>query len=231
MIRNRTAVLAAIATASAGTAVGLLSAEADYSTRSDPSRCAISETRTQHTVVSNSYARIWERHRTSRGTPVVDYYACSNRARRNIRMATVRQPTNGDRHETVELSEDSINASFVAFVAQTCPNGFGNPCSYDLRQLRLKDGRLVRRITSDSAYLTRALVFGAGQLAYGRGTPGCVPCEVRTVVGESDRVVGSGREVNLQSLALGNDGMSAGTVIWIDGSHARAAVPGGSDFD
>lgn len=229
-MRKRIAIAAATCTALGGAGFGILGAGADYVPRNDLSRCDITETRTQHTIVANSYARVWERHRTSRGTLIVDYFACSNRVHRHFRIATTRQVSQGEgqAYESVELSEDSINAQFVAFVKEACPNGLGAACSYELRQLRLKNGQLVRRITSTTPVsLTRPLVFGAGELAYGRATPGCEPCEVHTLANGEDRVVDSGREVDLSSLSLGRvEGF--GTVVWLNGTDARAATPGGS---
>jgi hypothetical protein len=227
-MRKRAAIAAATVTALAGAAVGLLPAGADYRVRDDVSRCNIAETKTQHTIVANSFARVWERHRTVKGEPRIDYYACSNRVGRHFKIASRLGPSNGPRYEEIDLSENSINASFAAHVKRVCPAGLGEPCSYELRQIRLKNGQLVRRIKAPSpVVLTRPLVFGPGQLAYGKVyfTDGGCACEVHTVHGETDRIVDSGSQVDLTTLTLASDGLS-GVVVWRKGNNFRATAPG-----
>jgi hypothetical protein len=227
-MRKRTATAAAVVTALAGAAWGVFGAGANYSSRSDPSRCAISENRSQHTVAANSFGRVWERHRTEGRFRVTDTFACSNRSSDHIRIATTRIGSRvGDPFSSVEVSEDSINATYVAFVRVACPTGSQGTCSYDLIQRRVKDRRLVRHIESETPIvLERPLVFGAGQLAYGKTVGECDPCEVHTVTDDGDTVVDTGRNIVIRSMSLATDGQGFGMVTWLNGNDARAAIPG-----
>ena len=231
-MRKRLAIAAATVAALTGAAFGMLSADADYYVRNDLSRCAINETKTRHTAVANSFARVWERHRSDRNFLYRDHYACSNRVGRHIKLATTRFHTNGQFHSDIEVSENSINAQYVAFVLRVCPDGLDDPCTYELVQRKLKNGSNLRQISSQTPLaLVRPLVFGAGTLAYGRSTAGCQPCEIRLVTRAGDRTVDIGNDVEPHSLGFSMNPSGDGILTWVRGNNARATTAAGREYE
>jgi hypothetical protein len=224
--------VAVIATAAVSAAVfGVLNvgAQINPGVEGTPERCTPPKgSGFRLTVMSNTYGRVWIRQTTRNNTVYRKYYACSNLRRRHVYLATSQHQDLVDEGDTppfssVFVGERALNESAVAFTKSSCnPAGENARCSYVLRWLRLRDGKLIREFkTAMPDRPVSPIVDGESLLFWRTDTDnstgpecGATPCEVRMAGVLGDRVLDTGSKIS-------GLGVAEATLYWTNGNSAR----------
>jgi hypothetical protein len=224
--------IAVIATAAvSATVFGVLNvgAQINPGVEATPERCTPPKgSGFRLTVMSNTYGRVWIKQTTRNNTVYRKYYACSNFRRRHVYLATSRHQDLVDEGDTppfssVFVNERALDEGAVAFTKTSCnPAGENARCSYLLRWIRFRDGKVLREFkTAGAERPTTPVIQGEGFLFWlvdtDRSTGpecGAQPCEIRMAGIRGDRVIDSGS--NMSAL-----GITGGTVTWRKGDDLR----------
>jgi hypothetical protein len=224
--------IAVIATAAVSGAVfGVLNvgAQINPGVEATPERCTPPKgSGFRLTVMSNTYGRVWIKQRARGNTVYRKYYACSNVLRRHVYLATSQHQDLVDEGDTppfssVLVNERALDQSAVAFTKISCnPAGENARCSYILRWLRLRDGKIVREFKTAGAERPVSPVVDGESLLFWRVDTddstgpecGATPCEVRMAGILGDRVLDTGSRIS-------GLGIAEGTLYWTNGNDAR----------
>ena len=189
------------------------------------------------TFMSNTDGRVWTKETRRNNIVTRKYYACSNRLRRHVYLATTKHQDLTDEGETppfssMQVRETSFDGTAVAFVKTTCnPAGENAKCTYLVRWLRLKDKKIIRDFHTSGAERPDTPVIRADAIMVwpvASADPACkgLPCEARMAGVAGDRTIDSGPDIS--GLGIGNDER---TFYWRKGNDVRGLEIGGELLD
>jgi hypothetical protein len=161
-------------------------------------------------VVASRQVRVWRIWHGVRS----GYYACARERRRPVRL--------GDTDFTGGLHELVVAGRFVAYEIRYCDRG-GQPICAGEVVVRDVGRRNVRRspIPDGELDAVEVLVSSRGGAAWLRWLDGGASAEIRVLDSGGERVVASGPDIDLSSLAV-----TAGTVYWTQATIPRSAPLG-----
>ena len=236
-MRTRT-LIAVIATAAVSAAVfGALNVAGQINpgVEATPERCTPPRgSGFRLTTMSNTHGRVWLRETVRDNIATRKWYACSNHYRKHIYLATTKHQDLTDEGETppfssMHVNEGALDTIAVAFVKTTCnPAGENARCSYTLRWLRLRDGKVIRSFDTAGAERPVTPVINANALMFwivdtdNSTGPECgtTPCELRMAGLRGDRTIATG--TNMRDLGIGGI-----TLYWRQGNDVRGLDIGG----
>ena len=230
--------IAVIATAAVSAAVfGALNvgAQINPGVEATPERCTPPKgSGFRLTIMSNTHGRVWLRESVRDNIATRKYYACANRVRKHIYLATTKHQDLTDEGETppfssMHVNERALDTGAVAFVKTTCnPAGENARCNYVLRWLRMRDGKIIREFKTAGAERpvtpvinSNAQMFWIVDTDTSTGPEcGTTPCELRMASVRGDRTIATG--TTMRDLGIGGN-----TLYWRQGNDVRGLDLGG----
>jgi hypothetical protein len=188
-----------------------------YDRALDPERCAIKSSDAQQTIASNDYGRVWVHKHDGRTGYNVRNYACSNHWGRHFLLGTAHEDSyEGDEpHKQSTLVVD-FNYRYAVAAKRTCTSDVElATCGSRIEEIDLKDGEPTRKpISRSHAFVVDVLMLSTGEtrFVYGLLKPRehndrCeVGCEIHVASRSYDRVIASGPDLDLGSIALSGIG-------------------------